>query len=130
MQLTILNMKFSLGNESRGSIMKIIHRSLWLIMVLMFTSVTLGQDKSSSEIIETAVAKLQQKVLLSDQQASDVMSLLTRNADSLKNGATRDKAVKDANSKIEQMLDARQKAKYSIIKDDWLSNLSKELSQT
>jgi Arc/MetJ-type ribon-helix-helix transcriptional regulator len=92
-------------------------------------SQSLGQGKSNSEVIETAVSKLQQKVLLTDQQAADLKKVLKNNADNISNSSTRDKAISNTKSKLEGMLDARQKAKYSIVKDDWWNNLAKDLNQ-
>jgi hypothetical protein len=106
-----------------------IRRSLLFLFILAFISQTHAQDKRSSEVIETAVAKLQQKVLLSDKQTADVTTLLNRNAEGLRNSSTRDKTVNDAKLKVEGMLDARQKAKYSIIKNDWWNTLARDLSQ-
>jgi septal ring factor EnvC (AmiA/AmiB activator) len=113
----------------RGSIMKNMTRSLLVIFILILISQSYGQGKSDSEVIETAVAKLQQKVLLSDQQAADLKTVLKRNAENISNNSTRNKAITDSKSKLEGMLDARQKAKYSIIKDDWWNTLAKDLSQ-
>jgi hypothetical protein len=108
--------------------MKTIRKFLFLF-VLIFAGTLMGQDKSASDIIETSVAKLQQKVLLSDKQAGDIISILNRNAENIKNDSTRNKTVKDTKTRIQTILDSRQKAKYSIIENDWWNTLVRDLEQ-
>jgi hypothetical protein len=111
-----------------GIIMNRIKKVLLVIFLLVFAGVTPGQDKSNSDVIETSVAKLQQKVLLSDRQASEIKTLLNRNAEDLKNNSRREQTLRTLKSDVEKVLDARQKAKYSIIQNDWWNTLVRDLS--
>jgi len=94
-----------------------------LILMIMFVifSITasakpvLQDEKSISEFASV----LKQKVLLSGDQEAKVLNILTE----LKNNVTgkpENKAafIKDAQSKIENLLDSKQKMKYDIIKND------------
>jgi restriction endonuclease Mrr len=101
-------------------------RYIVLIFVLLAFGLNAQQEKASSDVIETAVAKLQQKVLLTDEQSSEVKTLLTGNENKLNDPAT----INNVKTKVEGLLDMRQKAKYQIIKDDWWNNLSKDLQQS
>jgi len=105
-------------------------KSLLIFLIISAGLLTQAQNKSGSDVLETAVAKLQQKVLLSDQQASQVKSILSGNLKNMQNASTKAKAVNEAKTKVEGLLDARQKAKYSIIKDDWWSNLTREIDES
>jgi hypothetical protein len=100
-------------------------KSLMFVFLIAF-SVT-GQDKQTkpAETIDNAVAKLQQKVLLTDQQASEVKSILNRELNSIQNGGIKETA--NAKKDVEDVLDSKQKAKYAIIKDNWWSNLISSL---
>jgi hypothetical protein len=127
--LTRLKNGIRLRTSIRIAVMNIVGKSLFLLIVLILAGPLMGQGKSDSAVIETSVAKLQQKVLLSDKQAADIKTLLNRNAGSIKNEATRNKTVSDSKSRIEALLDIRQKAKYSIIENDWWNNLVRDLDQ-
>ncbi len=111
----------------------LIMRSLKIFLlsaVVLMPAIYAQQEtaKSDNEIINSAVSRLQQKVLLDDKQAANINSLLIRNISSLTDASTRNAALEQAKAKVELMLDARQKAKYEIIKEDWWGKLSKEIA--
>lgn len=97
------------------------------LLILLTTFLTFAQDNNKSDEIATSVAKLQQKVLLDDSQAAKVKSIISSNLPRLREPSTQGKALSESKSRVEGLLDARQKAKYAIIKDDWWNNLIKEL---
>jgi phenylalanyl-tRNA synthetase beta subunit len=106
--------------------MKTVRDSLFIVLLVAFTlNAQKEQSKAGTDIIGNAVAKLQQKVLLSETQASEIKTLLNRNINNLQSNQ-----VGDLKSKVEGMLDAKQKAKYSIIKDDWWNNLVRDSGQS
>ncbi len=109
-----------------------------LISVLIISSVLLlsikiqAVQKDSSKIgqkvnIANIMAnKLQQKILLSDSQTSQVAAIINSYL------ALKVKTDNDAKSSLEKVvsfLDKRQKAKYDIIKDDWWSYLAKYMNK-
>jgi preprotein translocase subunit YajC len=108
-----------------------------LLTILVFSSLLLfsaniqAAKKDSSKtaqkenIAKFMATKLQQKILLSDGQVSQVETIITSYL-ALK--VKTDKDTEKTLEKVEELLDKRQKAKYSIIKDDWWSYLAKHLN--
>ena len=96
-----------------------------LFTVLIFFSVcALAQDaniKSSNDDVNKAVLKLQQKVLLSEEQAGNVKSVILSYLKTDK----KQEDLNKAQSKVASLLDERQKIKYDIIKDDWWKGVNK-----
>lgn len=93
-----------------------------IMMMIIFSSInifsnTLLQDDKK---INEFASILKQKVLLSSDQETKVINILTilyKNISSKpenKNGS-----IKEAQSKIESLLDNKQKMKYDIIKNDF-----------
>ncbi len=92
-----------------------------LFIIVAFSSINIlsktqfQDDKKITEIAST----LTQKVLLSSDQESKVINILS---DLQKNISSKpeskDALIKDAQLKIENILDKKQKMKYDIIKND------------
>jgi hypothetical protein len=105
-----------------------------LLTILVFSSLLLfsaniqAAQKDSSKIAQKEniakimATKLQQKILLSDGQVTQVETIITSYL-ALK--VKTDKETEKTLDKVEALLDKRQKAKYSIIKDDWWGYLAK-----
>ena len=92
-----------------------------IIMMIIFSSInifsnTLLQDDKK---INEFASILKQKVLLSSDQETKVINILT---DLYKNISSKPENknvfIKEAQSKIESLLDSKQKMKYDIIKND------------
>ena len=110
-------------------------KSLLTILVfstlfLFSTNIYAAKNDSSKttqkeNIAKTMALKLQQKILLSDEQTSQVEAIINSYL------TLKVKTNKDSEKtldKVEELLDKRQKAKYSIIKDDWWGYLVKHLN--
>lgn len=101
--------------------LKIFNSKLVLMLILVIFGINLSaktnfQDEKS---INDFASVLKQKVLLSSEQESKVINILTE----LKNSVTskpenKSSLIKEAQSKIESLLDNKQKMKYDIIKND------------
>ena len=80
--------------------------------------------QSTSKVNDELTLKLQQKILLTQTQAKQIQTLLNDyfNNPSEENG----NAIE---SKIESLLDHKQKMKYSIIKNEWWDSVVKEASK-
>lgn len=100
-------------------------KSVLILIILALFSVAsanvLGQDKKKESATDKIVMKLQQKVLLSDDQATKVKSILASYLDGDKGSEN----LVEAQRRIEALFDAKQKAKYEIIKDDWWKSVNK-----
>jgi uncharacterized protein (UPF0333 family) len=102
--------------------MKTIRIMLTLIIIfLALSNTTLSQtDKQISD----AVSTLKQKLLLTDSQEKQISGILTQvSKDISAKPENKDNLVKDAQSKVESLLDKKQKMKYDIIKNDFWKNL-------
>jgi hypothetical protein len=90
-------------------------------MVLVLSGNSFAQNKQQAA--QDMAVKLQQKVLLTDEQTAKVKSYLvnyfTTNNQSF---------LQQTQKSIESILDKRQKAKYEIIKNDWWNSVQKEVS--
>jgi acyl-homoserine lactone acylase PvdQ len=92
---------------------------LLVLLPLVFLTGTYSNAQENKEsVIISMVDKLQQKVLLTEDQKNQVVNIIrSDNSDGLG----------DAQGRVEALLDQRQKAKYNIIKADWWSALNREL---
>jgi hypothetical protein len=90
---------------------------------MLFTISVAAQstDQNKTTAIDNLVHKLQQKVLLSEDQAVQVTSILN---DYFK--LKTQEALDSAHEKIVNLLDKRQKAKYDIVKDEWWNSVVKQ----
>ena len=92
-----------------------------IVLMIVFSSINiLGKTQLQDDKKITEIASiLTQKVLLNTDQESKVINILS---DLQKNISSKpenkDGLIKDAQSKIENLLDKKQKMKYDIIKND------------
>ena len=102
------------------------------VSILSFFSVKcLAQDSTSSKnkfasIAEDAASKLQDKILLSDEQTKEVKEFIKQSLEN-KIGITNSEILF---SKIEPLLDSRQKDKFEIVKTDWLNSIIIEVNNS
>lgn len=105
--------------------------SLLITTVLAFSAyvfpVSLPDSNISahkSDIAKVYAEKLQQKILLSEDQTAKVRNILNdylANASGNKNAPVLDK--------IEGFLDQKQKSKFEIIKNDWWNTFTKDVKK-
>jgi hypothetical protein len=99
--------------------MKKITLLLLLLLPLIFlTGTNINAQENKESVIISMVDKLQQKVLLTEDQKNQVVNIIR---------SDNSEGLGDAQGRVEALLDQRQKAKYNIIKADWWSNLNREL---
>lgn len=79
-----------------------------------------AQD-NKTDIAAKATDKLQQKLLLSNDQAAKIKNLVLEHFDQLKRNE-----FGDLQTKIEALLNEKQKEKFNIIKKDWLNSFQKK----
>jgi hypothetical protein len=109
-----------------------------LLAIIFFASFSLfAQDestksegtKSENPKIDEMTDKLNKKIILSEEQISEVKNILQEYFDELQNtegnGDEADKLKEAADKKIQDLFDKKQKMKFSIISDDWWA-LSKD----
>jgi len=112
--------------------MKALFAILVISTILVFSTNIKPAQKDTSKSVKkislanTAATKLQQKILLSDSQTSQVETIINSYL-ALKVRTDKDK--EKTLEKVEALLDKRQKAKYEIIKDDWWDHLAKHLAK-
>jgi hypothetical protein len=97
---------------------------LVLAGMFLFSSAIYAQNaekKISKDGVDKVIVKLQQKVLLTDDQAAKIKSIISSYIDSDKGSEN----LVEAQRKISALLDEKQKAKYEIIKADWWKNVDK-----
>jgi hypothetical protein len=98
-----------------------IRKELFVFLAVIFLagSVLVNAQDARQQAISGMVNKLQQKVLLTADQKSQIINII--NSDDSEN-------LSNSRARIEGLLDERQKAKYNIIKDDWWRSLNRELN--
>lgn len=94
------------------------------IIFFSFAFIFSANAQSTSKITDDLAIKLQQKVLLTQKQTNEIKTALN---DYFNNPSEEKRNSLD--SKIESLLEEKQKMKYNIIKKDWWENVSKELSK-
>ena len=103
---------------------------LFAVVILSHTKFCLAMDDSSavninSKKAEFSAMKLQQKILLTDQQANKIGAILSYFIDE------KNFSQDNSNStllKVEIVLDQRQKAKFDIIKAEWWESFLKSIN--
>jgi len=103
--------------------MKVIYTVI-ILSFLFLNSGLLAQNKPEKVVKSDAdkiVLKLQQKVLLTAEQSEKVKSIVNSYLDGDKSSEN----LVEAQRKIEALFDAKQKAKYDIIKVDWWKSVNK-----
>jgi hypothetical protein len=98
-----------------------IRKELFVFLAIIFLAgtVLVNAQDARQQAISGMVSKLQQKVLLTADQKSQIINII--NSDDSEN-------LSNSRARIEGLLDERQKAKYNIIKDDWWRSLNRELN--
>lgn len=98
-----------------------IRKELFIFLAVIFLagSVLVNAQDARQQVITGMVSKLQQKVLLTADQKSQIINII--NSDDSEN-------LSNSRARIEGLLDERQKAKYNIIKDDWWKSLNRGLN--
>lgn len=92
-----------------------------IIILLALNNLTLSQTEKQ---INDAVSTLKQKLLLNDTQEKQVSGILTQvSKDISAKPENKDALIKDAQIKVDNLLDKKQKMKYDIIKNDFWKNL-------
>ena len=91
------------------------------IFVILFLGAAVIYGQTNKEITDKAQkvsAKLQMKLLLTDDQTSKVKSLIIDNYSQIKDNKTT-----VVETKIISLLNDKQKEKFTIIKKDWLQSV-------
>lgn len=99
-------------------------------LFFMFSNLGFAQGNNNEDIqkfVAEMVKNLKQKVLLSDEQANEVTVIITAyitnpgNSESQVGEADEKnkESLNKAKSKLEALLDKKQRMKYDIIKEDW-----------
>jgi hypothetical protein len=96
----------------------------YAIIFFLFAYIFSANGQSTSKVTEDLVIKLQQKVLLNQKQADEIKKSLNEYLMS----PTEDNR-NALESKIESLLEEKQKMKYAIIKKSWWENVSKEINR-
>ncbi len=88
----------------------------FMLLLFVFSNITFPQsDKQINDVVST----LKQKVLLSDAQEQSVLNILSDLKNNISNSPqNKDSLIKEAQTKLESLLDKKQKMKYDILKDD------------
>ena len=99
---------------------RIILLSLSICIINYAQSTT--QDKNSNKVNEMT-EKLAKKLLLSDQQETSIKIILNNYIEGIQNivgdGNKKESLKQEAESEIVNLLDNKQKMKFSIIKNEW-----------
>ncbi len=90
-----------------------------LLAFFFFSLNSYGQVQN--KVAEDMAVKLQQKVLLSNDQTAKVKDILNSYL-----GNSNQASLETAKKTVESILDKRQKAKYDIIKNDWWNSIQKQ----
>ncbi|MGE5804243.1 MAG: hypothetical protein ACM339_02940 [Ignavibacteria bacterium] len=96
---------------------------LFSFVILIFSTALYAQGENKADAAKNLSVKLQQKVLLSDEQTRKVERIYAEYINS--NDKTAQVA---ADKKIIALLDERQKAKYEIVKNDMWNEVNKAAS--
>lgn len=95
--------------------------TILLALIFLASNLILAQDNSNeNKKISDLVSILKQKVLLSSDQEAKITSILTELKSNLaSNPEKKDSSIKEAQTKLESLLDNKQKMKYDILKNDF-----------
>jgi len=107
---------------------------LFLIAIFAFTAfitpASIPDSNAGAKKADNAklsAEKLQQKILLSDEQTTKVKDILN---DLLSKNPSDGKILTAAEDKINTLLDEKQKAKFDIIKNEWMNSFLKEVKKS
>jgi hypothetical protein len=95
------------------------------MLILLFGSLnilssTMNQDDKK---VKEFTSTLKQKVLLNNDQEAKVLSIMSELQNNISSKPeNKSESIKSAQSKVESLLDSKQKMKYDIIKNDLWKN--------
>ena len=98
---------------------------LIVIFVLLFGSLNILSStiKQDDKKINEFTSTLKQKVLLSNDQEAKVLSIMSELQKNISSKPeNKSEYIKTSQSKVESLLDSKQKMKYDIIKNDLWKN--------
>lgn len=95
--------------------------TILLAFIILASNLILAQGNSNDDKrISDLVSTLKQKVLLSGDQVVKITSILRElKSNAASNPEKKDASLKEAQSKLESLLDNKQKMKYDILKNDF-----------
>jgi hypothetical protein len=107
------------------------------VLIYFFSSVIISQTDTlslSSDEIQSLVDKIGIKILLNDDQKSELSKILLMYSSEFKklrlegsnSEESRNKLIKELDAEIKLILDNKQQMKYDILKKDWLESLKIE----
>ncbi|QQS37451.1 MAG: hypothetical protein IPM56_05710 [Ignavibacteriales bacterium] len=93
---------------------------IFALMILSSATIS-GQSQNSTQqsVVDNLTTKLEQKVLLNNEQVTKVKDILH----SYFNNRS-ESSLNSAKEEVEKLLDNKQKAKYGIIKNEWWKSIS------
>lgn len=99
---------------------------LIILLIMLFGSLnilssTMNQDDKT---VKEFTSTLKQKVLLNNDQEAKVLSIMSELQNNISSKPeNKTEYIKSAQSKVESLLDSKQKMKYDIIKNDLWKNI-------
>lgn len=99
---------------------------LIILLIMLFGSMnilssTMNQDDKK---VKEFTSTLKQKVLLNNDQEAKVLSIMSELQNNISSKPeNKSEYIKSAQSKVESLLDSKQKMKYDIIKNDLWKNI-------
>ena len=98
---------------------------LLVVMLIVSNQFIYAQGIKNDTNLSEMVSTLTQKVLLSSDQETQILSILTQlKKDVNTTPENKGSLVKAAQSKVENLLDKRQKMKYDILKNDFWKQIT------
>ena len=97
---------------------------IFSIICIVFWTSELINGQQDTGAAENLALKLQQKVLLTNEQTNKVREIIfeyIKNPD--------ENNLNSARLKVEALFNEKQKAKYEIIKNDWWNSITKETKE-
>ncbi len=103
----------------------IINTMMLFVILITLTQINFAQDIKDTKQLNETVSTLKQKILLSSDQETQILGILTALKSNISaKPENKDSLVKEAQSKIESLLDKRQKMKYDILKNDFWKQIT------
>lgn len=101
-------------------------KTILLITFLFISSqILFAQEAKKNQQVNDLVSTLKQKVLLSNDQETQIIKILSElNNNISTKPENKDQFVKDAQNKVENLLDKKQKMKYDILKTDFWKKIT------
>jgi hypothetical protein len=97
------------------------------LVLFNLATTTIAQAKGgitiSSEQIDSVTIKLQLKLLLTEEQAAKVRSILNASIPKKYVSEQREELLTMINKQVEVILTNKQKAKFNILKSNWLDEI-------